>query len=177
MTVDPLLVRQIKRDEGGPFLSAYPDALSPLAKWATQYSRPWTEGPTNLSGAPWTWAWGHTGPEVYRGYTGTLALAESTLLNDLATHNLLLSLVLPWTVTLDPPRLRVLQNMIYNLGWDNPKTPAHEGLSGFTTFLGLVQRGSFGQAANDLATTLWARQVKTRAVRLEQQLRTGVDVL
>jgi lysozyme len=75
---------------------------------------------------------------------------------------------LPWWRTLDDIRQDCLVNMAFNMGAD--------GLAGFVTFLGLMQRGNFDAAAHDLQGTLWARQVGGRAVRVIQEVRTGVHV-
>ena len=73
---------------------------------------------------------------------------------------------LPWIKSLDEPRQRALSDMAYNLG-------AHE-LESFSTFLGLVEAGKFSEAADDLATTAWYKEVGSRAVRIEGVIRGSV---
>lgn len=155
-------------------LKAYPDPLSPrgveLAKPAAQRTPGWQ----TFSGAPWTIGYGHTGPEVYEGLVWTKAQAWTALLHDLQVAEALLDRVLAWWRSLNDARQDVLANMVFNMGWDNPKTPKLEGLSGFTTTLPLIQAGSYGAAADNMLKSLWARQVGGRAKRLAQQMRTGV---
>lgn len=151
--IDPQLIADLKRDEGLR-LAAYPDPLT--------------------GGAPWTIGYGHTGPEVHQGLVWTPEQAEAALLADVAAHNAVLARVLPWTADLDPARRRVLQNMHFNLGWDNPRTPALEGLSGFVNTLSMIQRGDYAGAADGMGRSLWARQVKGRAVRLAATMRSGM---
>lgn len=74
-----------------------------------------------------------------------------------------LVLKLPWVAQLSEPRQRALTDMAFNLGVD--------GLLEFTTFISLMQSGDFGGAANDLNTTLWAKQVGSRANRIEALIR------
>lgn len=71
----------------------------------------------------------------------------------------------PWYANLSEPRQRALADMAYNLGL--------AGLQSFTTFLLLIQEGKFDEAADDLATTKWAGQVGSRAVKIAALIRTG----
>lgn len=167
--VDATLLAQLKRDEGLR-LKAYPDPLSPLAQ-AIRAGRP-TAG---LSGAPWTIGYGHTGPEVRQGLEWTEAQAEAGLVADMLSHNALLDEVLPWVASLDPARRRVVQNMHFNMGWDNPRTPKLEGLSGFVNTLAKIKAGDWGGAARGMEASLWARQTGDRAKRLIATMRDGRD--
>lgn len=72
---------------------------------------------------------------------------------------------LPWATALSEGRQRALINMAFNIG-------VH-GEVQFTTFLGLLKAGNYAGAADDLATTLWARQVGPRAARIAALIRTG----
>lgn len=174
--VDPILVAEVERDEG-LVLKAYPDPLSPLAKWlAAGHGRRETDlAARGLSGAPWTIGYGHTGPEVHQGLVWSQAQAAEQLAIDLALHNALLARVLPWSATLSPPRRRVLQNMVFNMGWDNPKTPRLEGLSGFVHTLEAIRTGQWQVAHDGMLASGWAREVGARAVRLANQMLTGVE--
>jgi lysozyme len=181
---DDQLARDLMGDEGrsGEQLAsgfvhvAYPDPLSPLAVWLHAVKGR-TLGdphrPAHLSGDPWTIGYGHTGREVLEGLVWTEAQAREALDLDIARHNDALVGGLPWIVRLDPVRRRVLQNMVFSMGWDNPRTPVLEGLSAFTTFLGLVKVARYSEAADDGLHTRWARQVHGRAARLMEELRTG----
>lgn len=167
------LLGDVARDEGLR-LQAYPDPLSPLAR---ELAKPLAEraiGWQAFSGAPWTIGYGHTGPEVRQGLVWTLEQARAALAADLAKACALLDRVLPWWRALSDVRQDVLANMVFNMGWDDPKTPQHEGLSGFVNTLALGRAGNFEGSADNMLQSLWARQVGRRAQRLAQQWRTGV---
>lgn len=148
--IDPQLVTELKRDEGLR-LEAYPDPLS--------------------GGAPWTIGYGHTGQDVFKGVRWTQAQADDALLNDIAEHNDKLLRALPWVARLDPARRRVLMNMAFNLGVGTPG--GSKGLLGFKNTLGMIERGEYAAAADAMLNSLWAKQVKGRAVRLAETMRTG----
>ena len=113
----------------------------------------------------WTIGYGHTGPEVKRGLVWTAEKAEQVFIEDIKSHNAKLYARAPWIRQLDPVRRRVLENMAFNLGID--------GLLGFKNTLKAVQDGRYDDAANGMLASLWAKQVKGRAVRLAQEMRTG----
>lgn len=71
----------------------------------------------------------------------------------------------PWVIDLPDPCQQALYNMAYNLGVT--------GLLNFTTFMSLMQQGQYGQAADDLATTSWSKQVPARAARIQALIRAG----
>ncbi|MBX3482557.1 glycoside hydrolase family protein [Phenylobacterium sp.] len=148
--IDPQLIADLKRDEGLR-LRAYPDPLS--------------------GGAPWTIGYGHTGPEVRQGLAWTEAQAEAVLMADIRQHNAELAAALPWVARLDPSRRRVLQNMAFNLGVGVPG--GKKGLLGFRNTLGMIERGDYAAAAEAMGKSLWAKQVKGRATRLSNTMRTG----
>lgn len=184
MAVDQQLVRDLMRDEGrsgrqtpqGFVHVAYPDPRSPLAAWLGKVKGRTLRSPDRpkgLSGAPWTIGYGNTGPMVHEGLEWSEAEALAELTRDVENYNALLDRVLPWVADLDPVRRRVLQNMHYNMGWDNPRTPKLEGLSGFTRTLEAVRRGDYERAAVGMAASAWARQTGIRAKRLIQEMRTG----
>ena len=56
-----------------------------------------------------------------------------------------------------------LVDMYFNMG---------SNLTGFTTFLSLIKAGNYSAAADDLKGTLWAKQVGSRAVRIEAAIRS-----
>lgn len=60
----------------------------------------------------------------------------------------------------------VLLNMAFNLGL--------AGLLKFKKMLAAVEAGNYPLAAAEMRNSLWAKQVKGRAVELEDQMRTGV---
>jgi len=156
---DPELIAALKNDEGLR-LKAYPDPLSPRAKTGKG------------SGAPWTIGYGRA-RGIQEGQVITEATAEAWLIEDAREHNRVIHAALPWLKRLDPVRRRVIENMHFNMGWDNPKTPQREGLSGFVNTLAHVEAGRYAQAAAGMRASLWAKQVKGRAERLAREMETG----
>lgn len=75
----------------------------------------------------------------------------------------------PWFAGLDPIRQRVICDMRFNLG--------AAGLRKFTNTLAAVARGDYGTAAAGMLKSLWAKQVKGRAVRLAEMMRTGLEAV
>lgn len=112
--------------------------------------------------------YGHTGPEVHLGMVGTRAQADAQLAADLNIAAQDLEKHLPWWRGLGLVRAGVLLNMAFNLGI--------HGLLAFRTTLGAVEDGRWADAAGGMLKSLWARQVKGRATRLAEQMRTGVRV-
>lgn len=117
----------------------------------------------------------------YRDSKGKLTIGAGRNLEDvgisqdesdyLLTHDIVraeadLDAHLPWWSTLDPVRQRVLANMCFNLGIGKLLT--------FTNTLPLIQSGHYAAAARGMLNSLWARQVKQRAGRLSQAMKTGV---
>ncbi len=145
--VDPELLAQLAIDEGCR-LKAYLDTVG-----------------------VWTAGYGHA--HVAPGTVWTQAQADAQLRIDAAEHNARLAKHLPWIAQLDPVRRRVLQNMHFNMGWDDVRTSAKEGLSGFVNTLEHVRAGRYGQAADGMLASKWAKQVGQRAVRLAKQMRDG----
>ena len=144
---DPELIAQLKIDEGLR-LRAYKDTVG-----------------------VWTIGYGHA--YIQPGTVWTQAQAEAQLIKDVAEHNADLDRALPWIKDLDPVRRRVLYNMHFNMGWDNPRTPEKEGLSGFVNTLAFIKAGAYDRAADGMLASKWARQVGQRAKRLAAQMRTG----
>ena len=87
------------------------------------------------------------------------------LANDIKRVDADLDRNIPWWRDLDPVRQRVLQNMCFNMGIT--------GLLGFKNTLGLIKRGDYGAAASAMLKSRWAAQVKRRAQRLSEMMRTG----
>ena len=85
--------------------------------------------------------------------------------NDVNGCEASLDLRFPWWRKLDPVRQLVMVALVFNLGGASLET--------FTTFISLMKAGDYDAAANDLKTTLWARQVGERASRMETLLKTG----
>lgn len=72
---------------------------------------------------------------------------------------------LPWWRTLDPVRQRVMVNMAFNLGITR--------FLKFKNTLRFIRNGEYQRAANGMKHSLWYRQVKSRAVRLQTMMATG----
>lgn len=99
-----------------------------------------------------------------RGIKMTLALdwldediAESE--KDLATF--------PWYESLDPIRKKVLIDMRFNLG------PSR--FRDFKNTLKAVSEGRWEDASKGMLASLWARQTKSRAIRLAKMMKDGLD--
>ena len=78
---------------------------------------------------------------------------------------------LPWWRSMSDARQRAMIDMTFNLGIGRPG--AGTGILAFNTFLSLMKSGNYVAASRDLVYTLWARQVGTRATRIEQQIISG----
>jgi lysozyme len=87
--------------------------------------------------------------------------------NDIEREWKALTTALPWVTGLNDVRQRVLLDMSFNLGI--------AGLLKFKNTLATIQRGDYERAAGMMLDSLWARQVKGRAVRLAEMMKTGID--
>lgn len=85
--------------------------------------------------------------------------------NDIRELTIELEGRLPWYQALDDARKGVLQNMAFNMGFS--------GLEKFPKLLMACAQGDWNAAADEMKDSLWAKEVGERAVRLEQQMRTG----
>lgn len=89
------------------------------------------------------------------------ALLESDLMSVYSD----LDNALPWWVTLNNVRQRVICNMCFNLGLTK--------LIGFKNTLAAMRQGRYADAAAGMLNSAWASQVGDRAVRLAAQMRNG----
>lgn len=144
MTTSNLLA-DLRRDEGFR-ANAYPDPLS--------HAEPYTIG------------YGHTGPEVHMGLTWSVAQAETALESDAAFAEHDLDRFAPWWRKLDGLRQDVMVNMAFNLGATK--------LMKFHNTLATIEGGQWQAAHDGMLASAWARQVGARAVRLANQMLTGV---
>ena len=69
----------------------------------------------------------------------------------------------PWLLELNEARQWVLINMCFNMGINR--------LQGFKKFLQAVALGDYETAANEMLDSLWAKQVKGRALELANMMR------
>ena len=92
-------------------------------------------------------------------------IAEMLLAEDIARAQANLLATYPMFVALDEVRLGVLVELTFNLGIG--------GLKGFKQLLNAVRAGDFKLAALHLLDSLYAKQVKSRAVELAKELQSG----
>lgn len=142
----PHLADDLKRDEGCK-LKAYQDTLG-----------------------IWTVGVGHA--HVAPGTVWTQAEADEALAADIAKAEALLDAHAPWWRTLSDPRQDVMANLCFNMGWGD----GTHGLSSFKHTLEAIRLGLYSAAAEGLLASKWAGQVKGRANRLAEQLRSGIRV-
>ena len=110
----------------------------------------------------WTVGYGYsleTGPPLSEE-TARIILKEHVgmILADLTSR-------MPWTKQLSQPRFGVLINMAFNLGI--------RGLMSFRRMLAALQAEDYEEAAIEMLSSRWARQVGSRANRLAEQMRGG----
>lgn len=74
---------------------------------------------------------------------------------------------LKWWREMSEVRQRVLADMCFNLGITK--------LLAFKNTLEAMRTGRYNDAASGMLNSLWAKQVKGRAVRLANMMRTGED--
>ncbi len=84
---------------------------------------------------------------------------------DLSEHIRDVQIRLPWVRSLDGPRQAAVYNAAFNLGVF--------GFLGFKNAIASIKAGDYDAAASHMLNSKWASQVKQRAVRLAQQIRTG----
>jgi len=112
-----------------------------------------------------TWGVGHRDDHSPIGEFHTDEQVNLQLDTDIAAATGALEHALPWVVSLDPVRRDVLINMAFNMGVGK--------LLGFKNTLAFIQAGKWDEAADGMLNSLWAKQVKGRAVTLSDMMRTG----
>jgi lysozyme len=122
----------------------------------------------------WTIGVGHLLPRPrspeWRGYRITQAQSDALFEEDWNHHVFLLQKYAPWAMQFDEVRRYVMIDMTFNLGiepFDN------DGFKDWPIFVGQLQRRDWRSASANMRSTLWARQVKGRAVRLSRMIETG----
>jgi lysozyme len=73
---------------------------------------------------------------------------------------------LPWWSALDDARQNVMLDMCFNMGIATLRT--------FDNTLAYIEAGAYEAAAQGMAASRWAKQVGSRAVFLENAMRTGI---
>jgi len=108
----------------------------------------------------WTIGVGHLLPKGtdWAGYTITEATAYTLLDFDMAKH-----MPPSWAHPLDEVRYAVIWDMCFNLG----------SLDSWPLFVEQVTSGMYTNAATNMRSTKWAKQVGKRAERLAVMMETG----
>lgn len=70
-----------------------------------------------------------------------------------------------WFGALDDARKDVVLSMLFNLGLD--------GFKGFRGMIAALQKKDYDRAASEMMNSVWASQVKRRAVELADMMKTG----
>jgi GH24 family phage-related lysozyme (muramidase) len=104
----------------------------------------------NVSGRPCTYELG----QIILGYHADQTWAD-------------VKKVLPWVESQPDPVQRALCDMAFNMR-------GAAQLRTFGTFLALIQSGKYEEAAKDLETTLWWKQVGTRGPRVQALIRQAI---
>lgn len=113
----------------------------------------------------WTIGYGRNIQE--RGLSPAEAMV--CLTNDVADAEADCDRFIPWWRTLGPARQAALVELMFNMGWGN----GARGLSTFVNTLRALEQERFGEAAEGLRGSKWARQVGRRAARIIAQIETG----
>ena len=91
--------------------------------------------------------------------------AEVLLDHDLASAELECRKAFDWFPPLNDRRQRVVTELVFNLGLTK--------FRGFTATIAAIEAKDYGRAAQQMLASKWARQVKGRAVRLAEAMKTG----
>lgn len=76
-------------------------------------------------------------------------------------------LTFPWFLNLSEPRQRAIVNMRFNLGFS--------GFREFKKMIKSLEESDYDSASSQMMSSKWASQVKGRAFRLAQMIKTGLD--
>lgn len=111
----------------------------------------------------WTIAFGHT--PAHEGQECTQEEADAFLVDDLREAESEMLTHIPWVTSLDVVRYCTLWNMTFNEGIEH--------LLEFKEMLAAIRAINWMEASDQMMNSLWARQVKERAVELSEQMETG----
>jgi lysozyme len=92
--------------------------------------------------------------------------ADYLLVNDIKRTVADMSRLIPWWTKLDEIRQRVLADMCFNMG-------TAEIAVEWPNFCRQLQAAQYDQAADNMLSSVWAKQVGPRAIRLAEMMRTG----
>ena len=150
------LLEDLTRDEGY-IATAYKDSLG-IWTWGTG---------RNLEANPLTGAeWKALLDAAEISVSISLAGAQRLLGNGIRDAEQQCASTFTWWPTLDHVRRDAITNLCFNIGLQR--------LMGFRFMLQAMARGDYETAATELLESRYATQVKGRAQRLADQLRTGI---
>jgi lysozyme len=92
--------------------------------------------------------------------------AEYLLANDISKVKIALAQKIPWMTGLNEPRQAVLVGMAFQMGVN--------GLLLFKNTLAMVKSGEYESAAKNMLKSLWAKQTPERALRMANQMASGL---
>lgn len=102
---------------------------------------------------------------IYYGAGLTDEQADAVLVDDLAIAGVEAQRAWPWIKDLDAARAGVVVDMAFNMGMTR--------LNKFTEFPRHLKAGNYSMAAYEMLNSLWARQVKLRAIVLVKTMLIG----
>lgn len=97
----------------------------------------------------------------------TKKAADQIFSDDLTDVQLEVTHAFPWYAELSQPRQWVILDMVFNMGLG--------GVRKFKKFIQAVELGNYDTAADEMLDSLWAKQVKGRALELAQMMRGSVE--
>jgi lysozyme len=122
----------------------------------------------------WTVGVGHLLPDPlnnkWDGYRITQKQCDDLFDSDILEHNHLIDTQAAWANKLDPVRQYVVRDMTYNMGIEPFDG---DGFKDWPMFVAQLKTGQWVNAAKNMRSTLWAKQVKGRAERLARMIETG----
>lgn len=94
--------------------------------------------------------------------------ADFMLENDIDAVILACTVNFTWFQGLDDSRQAVIADMVYNMGLDHFKA--------FKRMISAIEAKNYEDAANEMLCSIWASQVKSRAVELAEMMKNGDTV-
>lgn len=116
-------------------------------------------------GAPFTIGIGHVGPEVHPGLVWSDAEIDAAFDLDVENATEQCLVAFPWFATLNEARQAVMIGLVFQLGIN--------GALKFTHTMKAIEEGRYGDAADGMRASLWAKQTPTRVAVLAYQMESG----
>jgi lysozyme len=91
--------------------------------------------------------------------------AFALLMNDITRVNMQVENHFPWFKKLSPPRKSVVLSMVFNMGIEKFKE--------FKKMIGSLEQGHYSDASKQMLNSIWASQVKKRAIELSDIMESG----